>query len=139
MWTGFTLSHFRSIFPRLGMWLTKAWERPITEITRYDWLILGDWYRQFIQPLRDLNPISFCSIPPSAVILASIPNPAPSLGTMKRGGRYRHSGFLQQVGSVLTAAVNATETQFRVAAVTSAAGSTVIGPVCAARSRADRG
>ena len=29
-------------FPRLGMWWPDPWEQPITDIARYDWVILGD-------------------------------------------------------------------------------------------------
>ncbi len=37
-------------FPRLGMWWPDPWEQPITDIARYDWVILGDWSSRFITP-----------------------------------------------------------------------------------------
>ncbi len=43
-------------FPRLGMWWPDPWEQPLEDIARYDWVILGDWASEFLDPLLALNP-----------------------------------------------------------------------------------
>jgi hypothetical protein len=112
-------------FPRLGMWLPNPREQSIAEIARYNWLAMGDSSRQSIQPLRDLNP--------GIILLNSIDscdlrfNPEPNAASWENEEvlQIPPQWFLTQVGSVLTTAVDATATEFRVAAVTSTAGSAV--------------
>jgi hypothetical protein len=106
-------------YPRLGMWFPNRRNQSIFEIARYNWLAMGDSLRELIQPLRDINP--------GIMLLSSTNgceldfNPEPNTKN-EQVLQVPPQWFLTQVGSVLTVAVNATETQFRVDAVTAASG-----------------
>jgi hypothetical protein len=112
-------------FPRLGMLWPNPGEQSIAELARYHWLVMTDSSRSFVQPLRDRNP--------GIILLNSIGssdlrfNPDPNAESWENEEvlKIPPQWFLTQAGSVLTTAVNATETQFSVAAVTSATGSEV--------------
>ena len=105
-------------YPRLGMWLPDTWHESITTMARYDFLVLGDWQAEFIPQLQTANPnqlrlvyqavseVWYDPDDPSADVLA-LP----------------HQWFLTQVGSTLTAPINASQTQIAVANVVNADGS----------------
>lgn len=112
-------------FPRLGMWWPNPWEQSLTEIARYDWVVLGDWCSEFIQPLRGLNPDIILLDSTNGCELCFNPEPNAEPWENEEVLQIPPQWFLTQVGSVLTAPVNATTTQFRVSAVTAAAGSEV--------------
>ncbi|HFE66123.1 MAG TPA: hypothetical protein ENJ93_02575, partial [Chloroflexi bacterium] len=111
-------------FPRLGMWWPDPEEQPLADIARYDWVILGPWDNPaYVDSLKAIKPdilllnaanaceLSFNAdfeIPENAVI-RDIPA----------------EWFLTQVGSVLTADVDATTTTFSVANLTATDGSNV--------------
>jgi hypothetical protein len=113
-------------FPRLGIWLPNLLEQSVTDAARYSWVAMGDSRSNLIQPLRNLNPDIILLNSTNSCDLTFNPAPDADPWDNEEVLRIPPQWFLTQTGSVLTTAVNATETQFRVAAVTSAAGSWVI-------------
>ena len=107
-------------FPRLGMWWPDPWEQPLSDIARYDWVILDDWVSEFITPLKALNPDIILLNSTNACELGFNPDPEPweNQDVLAIPPEW----FLTQVGSELTADVDETTTTFHVAAVTTTDG-----------------
>ncbi len=110
-------------FPRLGMWWPDPWAQPLADIARYDWVILGPWAAEFIAPLKERNPDIFLLASTNACELGYQPDPNDPENTEIQA--IPPEWFLTQVGSVLTADVNATTTTFPVAALTATGGGNV--------------
>jgi hypothetical protein len=105
-------------FPRLGMWWPNPWEQPIADIARYNWVILGDWAAEFVAPLRSLNPDIMLLNSTNACELGFNPDPNAEPWENAEVLAIPSAWFLTQIGSELTADVDATDTTFHVAAVT---------------------
>ena len=107
-------------FPRLGMWWPDPWEQPLTDIARYDWVILDNWASEFITPLKALNPDILLLNSTNACELSYDPDAGPEENAEVLA--IPPEWFLTQVGTELTADVDATMTVFHVAAVTATDG-----------------
>jgi len=105
-------------FPRLGMWWPDPWEQPITDIARYDWVILGDWEAEFITPLRTLNPDIILLNSTNACELGFNPDPDAEPWENAEVRAIPPEWFLTQVGTVLVTDVDTTTTVLHVAEVT---------------------
>lgn len=112
-------------FPRLGMWWPDPWEQPITDIARYDWVILGDYASEFITPLKTLNPDIMLLNSTNACELSYNPDPDAEAWENRAVRAIPPAWFLTQVGSQLTADADAPATTFHVAAVTATDGISV--------------
>ncbi len=112
-------------FPRLGMWWPDPWEQSLSDIARYDWVILGPWAAEFIPDVRALNPDILLLSSTNACELSY--NAAPDAKPRENEAvlEIPPEWFLTQVGSTLTGPVNATTTTFHVAAVTATDGAEV--------------
>jgi hypothetical protein len=121
--TAYTPIHLGPQFPRLGMWWPNGWDQPLTEIARYDWVILGDWQAQFIDPLRKLNPgIVLLTSTDACELHYDATDPSANQALLK----IPYQWFLTQVGSTLSTDVDASQTQLPVAAVSLASGKSVL-------------
>ncbi|HHS97298.1 MAG TPA: hypothetical protein ENK08_05280 [Chloroflexi bacterium] len=105
-------------FPRLGMWWPDPWEQPLTDIARYDWVILGDWAEEFITPLKQINPDILLLNSTNACELSYNPDPDAEPWENEEVRAVPPEWFLTQVGTVLTSDVDTTTTVFHVAEVT---------------------
>ena len=105
-------------FPRLGMWWPDTWSQPLEEIARYDWLILGDWDTPNLNALISLNPDIILLNSTNACEVAFDPDPEAEYWENELVRSLPAEWFLTQVGSVLTEAVDASETTFHVAEMT---------------------
>jgi hypothetical protein len=105
------------------MWWPDPWEQPLSDIARYDWVILDDWVSEFITPLKALNPDIMLLNSTNACELGFNPDPEPweNQDVLAIPPEW----FLTQVGSELTADVDAMTTTFHVAAVTTTDGISV--------------
>lgn len=116
-------NHTGPSFPRLGMWWPNGWHQPLEDIARYDWVILGDWQRQFLDPLRALNPHILLLTSTDACELHYYPNdPANNMAILK----IPYQWFLTQVGSTLSADVDSKQTSLPVNAITTNNGNKTI-------------
>ncbi len=101
-------------FPRLGMWWPDPYEQPLEAIARYDWVILGDWATELLDPIRALNPDILLLNSTNACELSFDPNdPANNTALQNIPPQW----FLTQVGSTLSADVNAAQTTLPLEAV----------------------
>ena len=101
-------------FPRLGMWWPNPYEQPLEDIARYDWVILGDWSTEFMDPIRALNPDILLLNSTNACELSFDPDdPANNTALQHIPSQW----FLTQVGSTLSADVDAAQTTLPVEAV----------------------
>jgi len=109
-------------FPRLGMWWPDPWEQPLQDIARYDWVILGGWAAEFIEPLRALNPRILLLNSTNACELCF--NPDPDAEPWENAGvlAVPPEWFLTQAGSTLVEPVDAAATAFHVAQVAASEG-----------------
>src|SRR5450759_135725 len=115
--------HSGPSFPRLGMWWPDGWHQPLQDIARYDWVILGNWQAQFIDPLRAINPNILLLTSTDACELHYDPSDPPSnLELLK----IPYQWFLTQVGTTLSADVDAVQTSLPVNALTADNGKKVI-------------
>ncbi len=102
-------------FPRLGMWWPNGWHQPLEDIARYDWVILGDYQKQFIDPLRVINPDILLLTSTDALEIHYYPDdPSANQELLE----IPHQWFLTQVGSTLWADIDAVQTTIPVEAVT---------------------
>ncbi len=102
-------------FPRLGMWWPNPWEQPLADIARYDWVILGPWSAEFIDPLKALHPDIRLLTSTNACELDYDPDD-PAYNAYLQDIPYQW--YLTQVGSQLSIDVDASTTTFHVDAVT---------------------
>lgn len=103
------------LFPRLGMWWPDGWHQPMDQIARYDWVILGDYQSQFIDPLRAINPNIILLTDTDALELHYYPNdPAGNQDILK----IPYQWFLTQVGSTLRTDIDSAQTSLPVSDVT---------------------
>jgi hypothetical protein len=109
-------------FPRLGMWWPNPWKQPITDIARYDWVILGKKASEFITPLKTLHPGIMLLNSTNACELHFNPDPDAEPGENQAVQAIPPEWFLTQVGSELTMGVDETTTTFHVAAITATDG-----------------
>jgi hypothetical protein len=109
------MNHTGPSFPRLGMWWPNGWHQPLEDIARYDWVILGNWQTQFIDPLRDLNPRILLLTSTDACELHYDSSDAASNQEILK---IPYQWFLTQVGSTLSADVNSIQTTIPVNALT---------------------
>ena len=94
-------------FPRLGMWWPDPSTQPLEIIARYDWVILGDWSTDYIDPIRALNPNILLLNSTNACELSFDPDdPAANTALQNIPSQW----FLTQVGSTLSADVSAAQT-----------------------------
>jgi len=101
-------------FPRLGMWWPDPSTQPLEAIARYDWVILGDWSTDYIDPIRAINPDILLLTSTNACELSFNPDdPAANAALQNIPPQW----FLTQVGSTLSADVNAAQTTLPVAAL----------------------
>ncbi len=114
-------------FPRLGMWWPDPWEQPITDIARYDWVILGPWESEFITPIKQINPDILLLNSTNACEIAYNPDPSDPYAEEENAEvlAIPPEWFLTQVGTTLTVGVDEVITTFHVAAVTVSDGSAV--------------
>ncbi|MBN1810304.1 MAG: carbohydrate binding domain-containing protein [Anaerolineae bacterium] len=108
-------------FPRLGMWWPDLWAQPLTDIARYDWVILGD-EPDYITPLRQLNPEILLLNSTNACEINYDPHPGAPLEANALAQTVPPEWFLTQVGSTLVAPVDEGTTVLSVAAVTATDG-----------------
>jgi hypothetical protein len=93
-------------FPRLGMWWPNCWHQPLTEVARYDWVILGDYQEEFIDPLRAIKPDIVLLTDTDALELHYYPDdPASNEPILK----IPYQWFLTQVGSTLSQDIDAVQ------------------------------
>ena len=109
-------------FPRLGMWWPEPSSQPITDIARYDFVILSPWEAEFITPLKRLNPDILILNSINACELSYNPEPDADPWENARVRTVPPEWFLTQVGTVLASDVDTTTTVFPVAAVTATDG-----------------
>jgi len=89
------------------MWWPNGWHQPLEEISRYDWVILGDYQVQFIDPLRAINPNIVLLTDTNALELHYYPDdPSSNQDILK----VPYQWFLTQVGSSLSADIDAVQT-----------------------------
>ncbi len=105
-------------FPRLGMWWPNPWEQPLTDIARYDWVILSRWETEFITDIKQINPSILLLNSTNACELSYNADPNADPEDNAEVLRIPPEWFLTQVGTTLTQDVDATTTLFHVAAVT---------------------
>lgn len=105
-------------FPRLGMWWPNPWEQPLADIARYDWVILGDYASEFIDPLKTLHPDLLLLTSSNACELGYNPDPEAELWENAAVRAVPYQWFLTQVGTVLSVGVDATQTVLPVEAIT---------------------
>jgi hypothetical protein len=117
------VNHTGPSFPRLGMWWPNGWHQPLEDIARYDWVILGYWQSQFLDPLRALNPHILLLTSTDACELHYYPNdPANNQEILK----IPYQWFLTQVGSTLSADIDSKQTSLPVNAITTNNGNKTI-------------
>ena len=105
--TSVTIDRSGPEFPRLGMWWPNGWHQPHEEIARYDWVILGDYQKQFIDPLRAINPDIVLLTSTDALELHYYPDdPSSNQAILK----VPYQWFLTQVGSTLSTDIDAVQT-----------------------------
>ncbi len=112
-------------FPRLGMWWPNPWEQLLDDIARYDWVILWNGADEFIPELRSRNSDIVLLNATNACELSYNPDPDADPEENAEVLDIPSEWFLTQVGTALTANVNATQTLFPVAAVTATDGSEI--------------
>ena len=100
-------------FPRLGMWWPNPWEQSLDDIARYSWVTLDDDAASFIPSLKTRNPNLLALNSTNACELDF--DPAASPAENAHVANIPAEWFLTQVGTTLTADVNATDTLFHVA------------------------
>jgi hypothetical protein len=100
------------------MWWPDPWEQPLTEIARYDWVILGDWAEEFITPLKRINPDILLLNSTNACELSYNPDPNAEPWENAEVRAVPPEWFLTQVGTVLVSDVDTTTTVLHVAEVT---------------------
>lgn len=106
-----TAIHSGPSYPRLGMWWPDGWHQPLHDIARYDWVILGNWQEQFIDPLRAINPNITLLTSTDACELHYDPNdPSSNQDLLK----IPYQWFLTQVGTTLSTDVDAVQTSLPV-------------------------
>ena len=92
-------------FPRLGMWWPDPEVQNTSDIARYDFITLHDYWAGYLEELNDLNP--------QQIVLNST-NACELSYTDSNIGDIPAEWFLTQVGSTLSADIDATTTQIRV-------------------------
>ena len=107
-------THSGPKFPRLGMWWPNGWNQPLEDIARYDWVILGDYQMQFIDPLRAINPDIILLTDTDALQIHYYPDDAALNQNILK---IPYQWFLTQVGSTLSADIDAIQTTIRVNAI----------------------
>lgn len=117
---------FSPDFPRLGMWWPDPWNQPLASIARYDWVILGEWNSRFIGPLKARNPRMLLLNSTNGCELSFDPAANADPEENREVRAVPPQWFLTQVGTTLTAAVNASATEFKVAAVSASTGGRTI-------------
>lgn len=117
---------FSPNFPRLGMWWPDPWNQPLASIARYDWVILGEWNSEFIRPLKAIHPQMQLLNSTNGCELSFNPDAGADPEENREVRAMPPQWFLTQVGTTLTAAVNATTTEFKVAAVSTTVGTKTI-------------
>jgi hypothetical protein len=110
-------------FPRLGMWWPDGWHQPLQDIARYDWVILGNWQTQFIDPLRVINPNIVLLTSTDACEIHYDPSDIISNQDILK---IPYQWFLTQVGTTLSADVDTVQTSLPVEALTAVNGKKVI-------------
>ena len=109
-------------YPRLGMWWPDPWKQSFDDISRYDYVLLFDDHKQFIDQLTARNP---------DIILLNSTNACELSYDWPEGEDYAEilkmppQWFLTQVGSTLSQVVNDTATTFHVADMSVADGTTI--------------
>ena len=102
------------LYPRLGMWWPNLFDQSLEKAARYDWVILGNWQKEFVGPLSELNPHMRLLISTSASEVDFNPKD-PSVNTYLQA--IPPEWFLTQVGTNLRENVDDTQTILPVAAV----------------------
>lgn len=104
-------------FPRVGIWWPDTWRQRPARIARYDYLVLGPWDRENVPRLRARNPDLIALTSTNACELSydasADADPADNAAVRAVPGEW----FLTQVGSELTAAVDARATTLPVRAL----------------------
>ncbi len=117
------INHTGPGFPRLGMWWPNGWHQNLEDIARYDWVILGNWQPQFIDPLREINPgILLLTSTDACELHYDYNDPASNQEILK----IPYQWFLTQVGSTLSADVDSTQRILPVNALTATNGNKTI-------------
>lgn len=98
-------------FPRLGMWWPDLWNQRLSDIARYDWVILGDWSSDFIQPLRQLAPAIRLLDSTNACELAYDPEDPQANSELQN---LPAAWFLTQVGTRLRTRIDASQERIQV-------------------------
>lgn len=102
-------------FPRLGMLWPNTHEQPLEQIARYDWVILGDWQTDFVDPLHALNPDLRLLISTSASELNFKPD---DLSYNSYLQQIPYQWYLTQVGTTLHTDIDAKQEILPVEALT---------------------
>lgn len=105
-------------YPRLGMWWPDVWNAPIEPVARYDWVIFSSGDSEKVAQIKQLNPRLTALTATNACELSFNPGPNPEPWENVEVRQIPAAWFLTQVGTTLTAPVNAAQTTFPVAAVT---------------------
>jgi hypothetical protein len=89
------------------MWWPNGWHQSLEDIARYDWVVLGDYQVQFIDPIRAINPGILLLTDTDALELHYYPDePTGNQEILK----VPYQWFLTQVGSLLRKDINSTQT-----------------------------
>lgn len=102
-------------FPRLGMWWPDPWVQSHAKIARYDFVELAQGEEQFIAPIKKLNPNIKLLTATNACELAFSPDHPTWNDDIKN---IPAEWFLTQVGTTLSAGVDAAQTNISVNAMT---------------------
>ncbi|MDD2921527.1 MAG: putative glycoside hydrolase, partial [Anaerolineales bacterium] len=102
-------------FPRLGMWWPDLWTQPASDVARYDFVVLNQGEEGFISSIKTLNPNIKLLTATNACELSFFPG-QPLLNDKVKN--IPAEWFLTQVGTTLSAGVNASQTDIHVNATT---------------------
>jgi hypothetical protein len=111
-----SMQFYAPAFPRLGMWWPNPWEQPLDRIADYDWVILGDWSSDFIDPLRSINPDILLLNSTNACEVSFLPGDDAYNAYLQE---IPYQWYLTQVGTTLRTAVDAKSTVLAVEALNS--------------------
>ncbi len=101
-------------YPRLGIWWPNLYEQSLEKVARYDWVILGNWQKDFLDPLSELNPQMRLLIDTNASEVNFNPQD-PSVNAYLQA--IPPEWYLTQVGTTLSMAVDDSQTTFPVNSV----------------------
>ena len=104
-------------YPRLGMWWPNTTTQSAAQLSRYDWMVLGEWDRPHIASIRALNPGEILLNSTSASEIDIDSNAPANDPDNAEIAAVPTSWLLTQAGADLTAPAAASATTFAVSVV----------------------